>query len=163
MQHCKPSSAPIAWGQSTYVAAGAGERWEYQAAFGYRAGIAVAMHLPHGRHFFIGVDRDMPLPKHCKERTRLVADVQLFLVQASDAAMRILAPDVQPLTTPQLSSRELESLRWTMEGKTAWELGRILGISEQTAARRVHNAVQKLGCVNKVQAVVRALRLGLIG
>ena len=49
-----------------------------------------------------------------------------------------------------------------MEGKTAWELGNILGISEQTAARHVNNATQKLGCVNKIQAVVKALRMGVI-
>jgi len=62
----------------------------------------------------------------------------------------------------RLTARELESLRWTMEGKTAWELGSILGISEHTAARHVNNATQKLGCVNKLQAVLKAIRLGLI-
>ena len=30
---------------------------------------------------------------------------------------------------PRLTARELEVLRWTMEGKTAWETGAILGIS----------------------------------
>jgi len=49
-----------------------------------------------------------------------------------------------------------------MEGKTAWEVGRILGISEQTAARHLNNATQKLGCSNKMQAIVKALRLQLI-
>ena len=61
-----------------------------------------------------------------------------------------------------LSDRELETLRWTMEGKTAWEVGCILGISEQTAARHLHNASRKLDCVNKHHAVIKALRLGLI-
>lgn len=62
----------------------------------------------------------------------------------------------------RLSPRELEALRWTMAGKTAWEVGVILGISEQTVVRHLGHAAQKLGCVNKVQAVVRALQLGLI-
>ena len=52
--------------------------------------------------------------------------------------------------------------RWTMEGKTAWELSRILGISEQTVVRHLNNATHKLNCVNKHHAVVKALRLGLI-
>ena len=54
------------------------------------------------------------------------------------------------------------SLRWTIEGKTAWELGRILGIAEHTAVRHTHSATKKLGCVNKHQAVLKALRLRLI-
>lgn len=49
-----------------------------------------------------------------------------------------------------------------MEGKTAWEVGAILSISEQTAVRHLNYATHKLGCVNKHQAVVEALRLGLI-
>lgn len=49
-----------------------------------------------------------------------------------------------------------------MEGKTAWEVGTILGISERTAVLHVNNAMHKLGCVNKHQAVLKALRLGLI-
>jgi DNA-binding CsgD family transcriptional regulator len=61
-----------------------------------------------------------------------------------------------------LTPRELECLRWTMGGKTAWEVARILGISEQTAARHLSRAIRKLDCVNKHQAVLKALRLGLI-
>jgi DNA-binding CsgD family transcriptional regulator len=49
-----------------------------------------------------------------------------------------------------------------MEGKTAWEVGQILGISERTAVLHVNNAMHKLDSVNKHQAVLKALRLGLI-
>ena len=49
-----------------------------------------------------------------------------------------------------------------MEGKTAWEVGAVLGISERTAVLHVNNAMHKLGCVNKHQAVLKALRMGLI-
>ena len=47
-----------------------------------------------------------------------------------------------------------------MEGKTAWEVGAILGITERTAVLHVNNAMHKLGCANKHQAVLKALRLG---
>ncbi len=49
-----------------------------------------------------------------------------------------------------------------MEGKTAWEVGNVLGISERTAALHINNATHKLGCINKHQAVLKALRLGLL-
>ena len=61
-----------------------------------------------------------------------------------------------------LTGRELECLRWTMEGKTAWEVGAILGITERTAVLHINNAMHKLNCTNKHQAVLKALRLGLI-
>jgi len=162
MQHCKRASVPIVWNQDTYTSARQGDLWEVQARFGYCTGITVASHLPRGLHFCIGVDRDRPLPRTPVEVTRMVADLQLFAAHAQDAALRVLLPPKPQEDSPDLTRRELESLRWTMEGKTAWELGRILGISEQTAVRHVNNAARKLDCVNKHHAVVKALRLGLI-
>jgi DNA-binding CsgD family transcriptional regulator len=121
------------------------------------------MHLPHGRHL-CGVDRDQALPARQDRLVRLIGDLQLFVVYALEGALRILTPTCtdQQCELPLLTTRELEALSWTMEGKTAWEVGRILGISEQTAARHLNNAAHKLECVNKHQAVVKALRLGLI-
>jgi DNA-binding CsgD family transcriptional regulator len=164
MQHCRHNSVPIIWNQDTYTRHGMGDMWEEQARFGYRTGIAMALHLPEGRHFAFGVERDQPLPTDRCELQRIVADLQLFAVHAQDAAMRLLSPSlpIAPERPPSLTPRELEALRWTMEGKTAWEVGAILGISERTAVLHVNNAMHKLGCASKHQAVLKALRLGLI-
>jgi DNA-binding CsgD family transcriptional regulator len=123
----------------------------------------MALHLPDGKHFQFGVDRDQPLPADPDELQRVVADLQLFAVHAQDSAMRLLLPQAQQPERPALTPRELEVLRWTMEGKTAWEAGALLGITERTVVFHVNNAMHKLGCVSKQQAVLAALRLGLIG
>ncbi len=162
MQHCRRQSVPIIWNQDTYVESGLGELWEQQAIYGYCTGIAMALHLPDGMHFQFGVDREEPLPADREELQRLVADLQLFAVHAQDSAMRLLVPPLRQPDRPSLTPRELEALRWTMEGKTAWEVGVLLGISERTVVFHVNNAMHKLNCVNKQQAVLKALRLGLI-
>ena len=162
MQHCRRQSVPIIWDQDTYVENGVGELWEHQASYGFCTGIAMALHLPEGKHFLLGVDRDSPLPEDTEELQRLVADLQLFAVHAQDSAMRLLLPLAHQPDRPKLTPRELEALRWTMEGKTAWEAGMLLGISERTVVFHVNNAMHKLDCVNKQQAVLKALRLGLI-
>ncbi len=161
--HCKHQTIPIIWDQETYVERGAGDLWEQQASYGYRTGIAMALHLPEGKHFILGVDRDRPLPSDPEELQRIVADLQLFAVHAQDAAIRLMVPPPNQPERPSLTPRELEVLRWTMEGKTAWETGALLGISERTAVLHINNAMHKLGSVNKHQAVLKALRLGLIG
>ena len=162
MQHCRKQSVPIVWDQQTYTGQGLGELWEQLAQFGYSTGIAMALHLPEGRHFVLGVDRDQPLPSDVGELQRVVADLQLFAVHAQEAALRLLLPEPLQPEKPALTPRELEALHWTMEGKTAWEVGAILGISERTAVLHVNNAMHKLGCVSKHAAVLKALRLGLI-
>ena len=160
MQHCRKHTWPIVWNQDTYTREGLGELWEEQASFGYRTGIAMALHLPEGRHFALGVERDQALPTHDGEMTRLVADLQLFAMYAQAAAQRLLSPAEGD--RPSLTPRELEALHWTRAGKTAWEVGAILGISERTAVLHVNNAMKKLDCTSKHQAVLQALRLGLI-
>jgi DNA-binding CsgD family transcriptional regulator len=162
MQHCKTGTLPIVWDQSTYVSQGSADLWEVQAEFGYRNGIAMAMHFPEGRHFMLGIDRRASLPKDRDALTRIVADLQLFAVHAQDAAQRLFVPAEMRAETPNLTRREVEALSWTMEGKTAWEVGTILGISERTAVLHIQNAMHKLGTHNKHQAVLKALRLGLI-
>lgn len=162
MQHCKTSSRPIIWDQSTYVGSGCAELWEGQAAFGFRTGIAMALHLPDGRHFQLGVDRDQALPKNPTELARMVADLQLFAVYAHEAAARVLLPPKSKGVVPKLTARELEALRWTIEGKTAWEVGKILGIAERTAVFHVNNAMHKLACSSKHRAAVKAKELGLL-
>jgi DNA-binding CsgD family transcriptional regulator len=162
MQHCKRQTMPIVWGQNTYLSSDAIDVWETQAQFGYRNGIAMALHMPEGRHFVLGVDRDLSLPTAGSELTRMVADLQLFAVHAQDTAMRVLVSEALRPECPALRPRELEVLRWTMDGKTAREIGELLGIAERTAVVHLQGAMQKLGCNSKHQAVLKALRLGLI-
>jgi len=163
LQHCKRSNLPIVWDRETFLRAGQSDRWEAYSQFGFNTGIALAAHRPRGRHFFISVDRDQALPTDPNEVMRMLADLQLFATFAEEAATQILTPARVDLSAlPRLTPREVECLSWTMEGKTAWEVGCILSISEQTAVRHLNNATKKLDCVNKHHAVVKAMRLGLI-
>jgi DNA-binding CsgD family transcriptional regulator len=56
------------------------------------------------------------------------------------------------------NEREKEVLTWVARGKTAWEIGQILGISPRTVESYIKTAREKLGATNTVQAVSIALR-----
>jgi DNA-binding CsgD family transcriptional regulator len=166
LRRLKSMSVPFLYDQRLYTAAGAGDLWETQAAFGYKSGVAVALHLPEHRHFLLGVDRDIELPHSDAELSRLMADLQLLAVHAQHAAQRLL-PDEEHSSrlgaaTPRLTPREAEILRWTMDGKTTWAVGNILGISEATVNFHLRNVFRKLGASSKHQAVLKALRLRLL-
>lgn len=161
-QHCRRNTVPIMWGQETYLRGNAIELWEHQARFGYQNGIAMALHLPEGRHFLIGVERDQTLPADGAELTRMVAELQLFAVHAQDTALRVLVSESSRPELPALTPRELEVLRWTMDGKVTSEISLLLGIGDRTTVFHLQNAMLKLNCNSKHVAVVKALRLGLI-
>lgn len=61
-----------------------------------------------------------------------------------------------------LTKREAEVLLWTAEGKTAWEAGRILGVTEGTTRIHLSRALEKLNASNKTHAVARAFSVGIL-
>jgi LuxR family transcriptional regulator, quorum-sensing system regulator SolR len=67
-----------------------------------------------------------------------------------------------PRTPCALTSKERDVLHWVVEGKTSWEVGRILSMSERTVKFHLRNIYSKLNVANRAQAVTSASRLGLI-
>jgi DNA-binding CsgD family transcriptional regulator len=163
MQHCKHKSLPIIWDQTTYARNNAYELWEHQASYGYKNGVALALHLPDGKHFSLGVDSDRPISSDSRQLTRIVAELQLFAVHAQETAFRILVPPAPVFTMrPELTPRELEVLKWTMDGRSASEIGKTLNIAERTVVFHLQNAMRKLNCTSKYLAVLKAIRLGIL-
>ena len=162
LQRLKRESTPFVYDQEFYRSQGAEDLWETQAVYGYRTGLAVALHLAHSQHFLLGFDREEPLPKRDEARTQMLASLQLIAVHAQDAALRLLGVQVSPEDVPKLTPREVEILRWTMEGKTAWAVGQILQLSEHTVNFHMRNALRKLDASSKHQAVLKAMSLGLL-
>lgn len=54
-----------------------------------------------------------------------------------------------------LSPRESECLRWVADGKTDFEVGKILSISPRTVRFHIRNAKTKLGVATRIQAVAK--------
>ena len=69
----------------------------------------------------------------------------------------------QVLPGLRVTARESEILAWVAAGKSDWAIGCILKISGKTVNFHVENAKRKLGVGTRIQAVIAALRIGLIG
>jgi len=62
----------------------------------------------------------------------------------------------------ELTHKERQVLQWIVGGKTSWEVGRILSMSERTVKFHLRNIYSKLNVANRTQAVITASRLNLI-
>ena len=60
-----------------------------------------------------------------------------------------------------LTPREKEVLHWLREGKTNWEIGRILTVGDETVKSHVQKVLVKLKVNNRTQAVSRAVEIGV--
>jgi DNA-binding CsgD family transcriptional regulator len=61
-----------------------------------------------------------------------------------------------------LTTRQREVMLWTAEGKTAFEISVIVGLTERTVNFHISRVLAKLGANNKTQAAVRATLMGLL-
>lgn len=87
-----------------------------------------------------------------------------WLVSVAHMALgRLVKPKLYGEPSVDLTARETEVLKWTVDGKTAGEIADILSISIDTVNFHVKNATVKMNCPNKAAAAVHALAMGLLG
>lgn len=85
----------------------------------------------------------------------------LFISAAASSRAMMLASE-RTEAPVRLTQRERECLLWIVEGKTDWEIGMILGISENTVRVHANRLREKLHARTRTQAAVQAVRLGII-
>jgi DNA-binding CsgD family transcriptional regulator len=124
-------------------------------------GITVPIRGPYGDRGLLSVTANMPDADWRRLSRQVVGDLQRAAVHLHDAVMRSgqLLP---PLARPILSSREREVLQWIAAGKSQQDVGDILSISTRTVEVHVRSAREKMGALTTVQAVGRAIGLGMI-
>jgi DNA-binding NarL/FixJ family response regulator len=63
---------------------------------------------------------------------------------------------------PELSPREVEVLRLIAQGRSNKEIGNALGIVEGTVKIHVKNILEKMGVVDRTEAVANAIKRGIL-
>ena len=172
---------PFTWGDVRFPLrigrrkSGAARTMDAARDHGFTEGLVVPFHHLDGRgrfttavcgffwrdkkHLFVRVDR------------KAKSELHIILIYWAQSVIRLSrkAP-VLPLRpgiggddqSVLLTDRERSALGWAARGKTVDETAVILAISGDTVQFHLKNAVRKLDAMNKTQAVVKAIKLGLI-
>ncbi|MGW1420781.1 LuxR family transcriptional regulator [Bradyrhizobium manausense] len=122
--------------------------------FGIRFGFTIPIHDGRGPIAALTFATDLqrlPFEKCIDSHARVL---QLIALYFHAHVRRKLSGD-HCIGEVRLSPRELECLEWAAQGKSAWEIGCILGISRNTVAYYLENAKKKLGVRTIAQAVTR--------
>ena len=135
-----------------------------QAAFndrvremGYVDGFAVPIHQPGG-DLGLCVSVSMHVIDDVEQRAALhMASLYAFhRCQALGGSI-----DASSVRAP-LSPREIECLKWVLEGKSDTDIGKILGISHTTVHFHVERVKKKLGVRTRTQAAAMVMTLGYL-
>jgi LuxR family transcriptional activator of conjugal transfer of Ti plasmids len=138
------------------------ELFEEAAKFGIRHGFTVPIHDNRGPVAAVTFAADDRLPQFERSINEHARVLQLMAIYFHAHARRRIASE-QKINDLSLSPRELECLEWAAQGKSAWEIGCILGISRHTVATYLENVKTKLGVRTIVQAVARLTASKSIG
>jgi LuxR family quorum sensing-dependent transcriptional regulator len=158
MRHLRRTSEPFKWLDVPYNSEREPRVAELKALvtdFGLAQGFFVPIPSPAGT--FGNVWMAGPKPE-LTARTK--SALHLMALYAFDRVHRLVGRP--PDQRPQLTAREQEVLVWTAAGKSAWEIGEILGIAKRTVDTHAQSISRKLGAANRAQAVAIAMRERLI-
>lgn len=151
------SPEPFQWGlgaMARQLSSAQYELFSEASRFGIRFGFTVPIHDGRGpiAALTFATNEKRPQFESCISSHARV--LQLMAMYFHAHVRRKLSGD-RRIGEALLTPRELECLEWAAEGKSAWEIGRILGISRHTVASYLENAKEKLGVRTIVQAATR--------
>lgn len=124
--------------------------------FGLTSGYGFPLWGPHGHNAFVavGFPPGTPLPDQHTIKVH-----QTLLMTGHQKICELTAQGYKDLS---LSTREREVLTWIGRGKSNTDIATILSISGDTVATYMRRIYAKLQCHDRIGAVIKALRLGLI-
>lgn len=123
------------------------------AEFGICSGLTIPIHDRRGGMAALTFAANEDFPALLRMSYRYHRAFQLIATCLHVHARRTHT-DLRLVDGVQLTRREFECLQWAAKGKSAWEIGQILGIKRRTVAFHLDNARQKLGVRTIAQAVV---------
>lgn len=151
------SREPFFYDAAFYAQAGAGPLYEEGSRFGFVNGVSASFHLPGDRAIFWGFDSDELLPKDERHRFQLLSTTQLMGIVAATAVEKILGPADRLLTESQQ-----QALQLARRGCSSWHIGVLMGIGEDTVNYHLKRCRAALGVRTRMEAVHKAVELGLI-
>lgn len=159
------SYAPFLWSDISRLIALTGPQRDFldaAHAAGIGAAVAVPIHRPRGAEeagsysVFAGccsflMKNGVPLPLESLAAAHYVGALAFDLVEI------LREPGAAEPRGPQLTPRQRDCVVLVARGKSDWEIGQVLGISESTVHKHIEDAKRRFGVSTRVQLVVRSL------
>ena len=161
IRYARGNVTPYQW--SDLLIQGSREQAVLQEASdaGLHQGLAIPIHEPWGKIFLttLATQRVEMSSATDPAQVRTQAQVLAVVFHARFSALGCLqARNRQVGLTP----RESECLEWVAQGKSSWDIGQLMAVSEHTVNFHLKNAMRKFDTASRVTAAVRAASLGLI-
>ncbi|TVZ37749.1 transcriptional regulator, LuxR family [Alteromonadaceae bacterium 2753L.S.0a.02] len=161
--YCFENTAPIRWKKlvtmERYITPVGEEIMREASQYGLVDGISIPIKSPSGEIALLSLSTDDGEDLEQRVNQALVLGMSFSNI-LFEHYMRLSSNDNS--RSINLTDREKECLFWACEGKTAWEMSKIIDVSERTVIFHLTSATKKLGASNRQHAVAKAIMYGLV-
>lgn len=132
------------------------------AEFGLRDGFYLPLHQADGSMHGVSLMTSEALPTD-QGTLAILHMLSLYYALAAER-LGLVAAALGSEAGPKLdlTTRQIECLQWIAAGKSSWEIGEILGLSEYTVNEHLAAARKRLGVRTTTQAAIQAVLRGLV-
>ncbi|MBI3901754.1 MAG: LuxR family transcriptional regulator [Nitrosomonadales bacterium] len=161
--HCITRSTPLIWEPHVFASKQQREMYETACAYGLRAGITLPFHGTNGELGILCFANDVaPGKRFMRDALRNLPALALMRDFVFESSLRFAQPVADTIKPPSITNREMECLQWSAIGKSSWDIAQILHCSEAVVNFHFGNLRRKFDVTSRRQAVVKAIRFGLI-
>lgn len=164
VKYCFDNTTPVRWDKlmqmEKYIDPIGVQIMERAAKVGLVNGLSIPLKAPNGEVAIFSLASCKS--ENIEERMlSVLSHAQTFGSQLFQAFYRMKSESPE-FNQNKLTARELECLFWACEGKTTWEISKIVDVTERTIIFHLTSATKKLGAVNRQHAVAKAIICGLV-
>jgi len=162
--HCLVKSTPLIWLPEMFATPRLRQWYEEKCRHGARAGIALPCHGPNGEFGILCLAADRKPDEDFRRDVLLdVPELSCFrdFIFETFAGFMRKRPAVM-VNGVEITSRELECLKWCAVGKSSWDIAQLMNCTEATVNFHFANIRRKFGASSRRLAIVKAIRMGLI-
>lgn len=162
VEHCfrRNSNVPLLWTEQVFDTQERKLFWEDARGHGVASGLSVPVRGANGEVALFSVANAETGKDAMRHQVHVAGTMYLLGAYVHEAVRRLVyQPEQTRVAAPHLTEREIECLKWWISGKTAWEIGLVMHVSERTVRYHVDNIKKKLRVRSKSEVIAMAVRL----
>jgi LuxR family transcriptional regulator, quorum-sensing system regulator LasR len=161
ISHACSSICPLIWADHMYTSGPAKMLRDEAQQYGLVEGVTFPVHSRNGDFgmLSLSLSRSDDAARH---HIRAMLTWGALLASMTHETMARIVKISSAAQSPKLTRREAEVLRWIAEGKSNWEISRLVEISEHGVSYHVRNILLKFDVGSRHRAVAQAQAYGLL-
>lgn len=164
VSHCMIKSTPLIWTPDLFSMRRQRALYEEACSHGIRSGVTLPYHGPRGELGLLCFASDIKPDEYFeREALRNIPELSCFrdfIFETFTGFMKKRPPLIKD--NIEITSRELECLKWCATGKSSWDIAQLLNCTEATVNFHFANIRRKFGASSRRLAIIKAIRLGFI-